>query len=160
MPIVEIPSIEGAHPVSLHYNIVGNGPRKIFFVMGLSATLDGWTYQQIYFGEENAQDYTICVYDNRGVGKSSAPSIFNSVPIMANDGLALLDHLGWEQDVHLVGISMGGMISMQMASQQPNRFATLTLVNTHAGEWRPLGLKALSLFVTSFASQDKEVKKN
>lgn len=49
---------------------------------------------------------------------------------MAIDALELLDHFGWKENVHLVGISMGGMISLEMADAEPTRFQSLTLTST------------------------------
>jgi pimeloyl-ACP methyl ester carboxylesterase len=51
---------------------------------------------------------------------------------MAKDALALIDHLQWKQ-CHVVGISMGGMISLELAVMAPERFLSLTLLATHAG---------------------------
>lgn len=51
---------------------------------------------------------------------------------MAQDALILLDHLGWTRRVHLVGISMGGMISLEMVDAAPARFLSLTLTSTTA----------------------------
>lgn len=49
---------------------------------------------------------------------------------MAVDALELLDHFKWDSNVHLVGISMGGMISLEMADAEPLRFQSLTLTST------------------------------
>lgn len=49
---------------------------------------------------------------------------------MAIDAFDLLDHFGWKEKVHLVGISMGGMISLEMADAEPARFQSLTLTST------------------------------
>ena len=51
---------------------------------------------------------------------------------MARDALILLDHLGWTSHVHVVGVSMGGMISLELVDAAPDRFATLTLTSTTA----------------------------
>lgn len=51
---------------------------------------------------------------------------------MAIDALELLDHFEWKENVHLVGISMGGMISLEMADAEPTRFQSLTLTSTTA----------------------------
>lgn len=51
---------------------------------------------------------------------------------MAYDALDLLDYLGWTSAVHLVGISMGGMIALEMTTRVPKRWKTLTLTSTNS----------------------------
>lgn len=63
---------------------------------------------------------------------------------MALDVFELVDFLGWkeERQLNLVGISMGGMISLEMAKRAPRRIASLTLISTTSG--RGHGEKRLS----------------
>lgn len=51
--------------------------------------------------------------------------------MLANDALELLKHLKWSENVHLVGVSMGGMISQNLVLQDPNRFASVTFISTY-----------------------------
>lgn len=51
---------------------------------------------------------------------------------LADDTIELLDHLGWTKDVNLVGISMGGMISLEVAYRNPERLSSLILTSTTA----------------------------
>ena len=50
--------------------------------------------------------------DNRGVGASVPAGKEVTVPQMARDTLALMDHVGW-QTAHILGHSLGGLISIK-----------------------------------------------
>lgn len=83
------------------------------------------------------------MFNNRGILPSTAPRnpLSFSSTTMAADSLALLDALGgtWATGaVHVVGLSMGGMIAQEMYLARPSRIASLTLVSTHAGGARSL----------------------
>lgn len=76
-------------------------------------------------------------FDNRGVGFSDAPKGVYSTSQMAQDTLELLDALGWRSDVHIAGVSMGGMISLELVLADPKRFSSLVLTSTNAGRSPP-----------------------
>jgi pimeloyl-ACP methyl ester carboxylesterase len=61
---------------------------------------------------------------------------------MARDTVGLLDVLGY-QDVHLAGISMGGMIAQTIAAHYPGRVRTLTSIMSTTGAPR-IGRPAIS----------------
>jgi pimeloyl-ACP methyl ester carboxylesterase len=56
---------------------------------------------------------------------------------MALDTVDLLNHLGWKSNVHVIGVSMGGMIALELASNHPEYIGSLTLTSTHAGDLIP-----------------------
>jgi len=56
---------------------------------------------------------------------------------MALDTLDLLDGLGWTSNVHIAGVSMGGMISLELVLADPKRFSSLLLTSTNAGRSPP-----------------------
>lgn len=118
----------------LYYEMHGNGPKRVMFIMGLNQSRLSWTNQLAYFGRVNS-GFTALTLDNRGVGDSDGPSSWGlwSVRDMADDALEVLDHVGWTSDVHLVGVSMGGMISLELLTMSPERFTSVTLTSTTAG---------------------------
>jgi len=54
---------------------------------------------------------------------------------MAEDVITLLELLGWtaKRDLHVVGISLGGMIAQELATRIPDRISSLSLCVTTAG---------------------------
>jgi pimeloyl-ACP methyl ester carboxylesterase len=78
--------------------------------------------------------YRVIRYDHRGTGMSDWVEHWNrdrpySVADMAHDAAAVLDALEIPK-AHVVGLSLGGMIAQELASQQPDRVASLTLMLT------------------------------
>lgn len=71
------------------------------------------------------------------VAYTTADEKKHSTSQMAHDVIDLLDHLGWKQGVHLDGVSMGGMISLELVSTWPERFASLVLTSTSSGRQVP-----------------------
>lgn len=67
--------------------------------------------------------------DNRGVGRTQPHSAPSSIEQMADDCIALADHLGIQQ-LSLVGHSMGGMIALSCAARYPMRVTHLVLLAT------------------------------
>ena len=86
--------------------------------MGLGAHKWYWQRQTKDFGHDEADKYSCLLFDNRGMGESDKPILRYSTSEMAKDVLHLLDHVGWTHDrsVHVVGISMGGMIAQEMVN--------------------------------------------
>ena len=91
----------------------------MLMIMGLLTDGAAWKYQADYFIKHGFQCVT---YDNRGVAKSTTPGITDLLGYttrnMAGDAIALVNHLGW-QTFHVMGVSMGGMISLELALQLP-----------------------------------------
>ncbi|KAM6495383.1 alpha/beta-hydrolase [Amanita muscaria] len=90
--------------------------------------------------------YTILVFDNRGVGNSSTPVGPYSTSAMAEDVITLLDYVGWteDRDLHVVSVSLGGMIAQELAYRIPNRIVSLILGVTTPGGYPWNNLPPLS----------------
>lgn len=88
--------------------------------MGLGSFKAAWQRQTKDFGHDEASRYTSLVLDNRGMGESDKPLMRYSTSEMALDTFEVLDHLGWteERQLHVIGISMGGMIAQELVRQR------------------------------------------
>ena len=99
--------------------------------------------------------YRVIRFDNRDIGLSDkmhgvkAPGLFRlfirhyfGIPVtapyslddMARDTLGVLDALAIER-AHIVGMSMGGMISQLVTAYYPQRILSLTSMMSTSGEW-------------------------
>ncbi len=88
----------------------------IQWIMGLGGYMKTWQRQTKDFGHTEGDQYSSLVFDNRGIGESDKPLLRYTTFEMARDVVELLDHVGWTESrsVHVVGISMGGMIAQEL----------------------------------------------
>lgn len=123
-----------ASPIKMGYRVIGEGAQKILFIMGFRSSHLAWAYQAQYFAAR--PEYQLCVFDNRGCGFTDSPYGRYTTSMLAEDAYTLVQGtLGWEK-FHLVGVSMGGMISLELASRYPQHIISLSLLVTHAGGFR------------------------
>jgi len=125
--------------VNLYYELHGTGPIKILLINGFMTSCASWT-PQIRFFKQYAE-FEVCILDNRGYGLSSVPSSHYATSDMAMDAIELVDHLKWDL-FHLIGLSMGGMIALEMSLRATNRLQSLALCVTHCG-----GISSLTPFM-------------
>ncbi|KAF9413456.1 hypothetical protein BGZ94_000726 [Podila epigama] len=122
-------------PVRLYYEKTGTGPKKLLLIMGLYTPGSAWEPVVEHFAKR--PEYTTVFFDNRGVGFSDAPKGLYSTSQMAQDTLELLNALDWTEDVHVAGVSMGGMIALELVLADRKRFSSLILTSTNAGRSPP-----------------------
>ena len=108
----------------LHYEDYGHGA-PVLLVHGLGSSTRDWEYQV----PELARHYRVIALDVRGHGRSDKPRERYSIQGFAEDVAALIEHLQLAQ-VHLVGISMGGMIGFQLGVDRPELLKSLCIVNS------------------------------
>lgn len=112
--------------VVLHYRLSGVGDRvPVVFINSLGTDARIWDAVIANLGGQ----YRIVQYDKRGHGLSDAPIGPYSIGDHVDDLLGLLDHLEISRAV-LVGISVGGMIALELASRHPERVAGLIACDT------------------------------
>jgi pimeloyl-ACP methyl ester carboxylesterase len=147
--------------IELCYEQVGdpNDP-PIVLIGGLGQQLHG-SWPTDFTTALAARGYRVTRFDNRDVGRSTHMDFPPPKPLaifrggghprqyhlgdMARDTIGLLDVLGY-RDVHLAGISMGGMIAQTVAAQYPGRVRTLTSIMSTTGA-KKVGRPALSTWM-------------
>jgi pimeloyl-ACP methyl ester carboxylesterase len=118
----------------------------ILLVMGLATQMVGW--HEDFCAQLAARGFFTIRFDNRDIGRSKAqnypvPTLKQllmrdkraahyTLEHMADDGFALLDHLGIER-AHVAGVSMGGMIAQTMAARRPERVLSLASMLSNTG---------------------------
>jgi len=118
----------------------------MLLVMGLGAQLIAWP--EMFVERLTARGFFTIRFDNRDSGlstkfegmpdfmallsgdKSSAPYL---VEDMAEDAVGVLDELGLER-AHVVGVSMGGMITQALVINHPSRVLSATSIMSTTGD--------------------------
>ena len=114
--------------IQLYYETYGSADKPtLLLVHGLGSSSRDWELQIPYF----EADYHVLAVDVRGHGQSEKPKEAYTLSQFALDIVVHLDALKLDK-VHLVGISMGGMIAFQMAVDFPERLHSVTIVNATA----------------------------
>ncbi len=129
-----MPYVRSSDGVRLHYRESGrrSGP-PVLMIQGLGADKHLWDVQRLAL----ASRYHTIALDNRGAGRSDKPYGAYSLEQMADDAIAVLDDLGVDR-AHVIGASMGGVITQIIGLRHPERVRSLTLACTacHHHSWR------------------------
>ena len=113
--------------VTLHYQVIGSPADKptIVFVNSLGTDFRIWRDVVVRLVGE----FAIVTYDKRGHGLSEVGETPYSMPMLAADLAALLDHLGISQAT-LCGVSVGGLVAQQLCHDRPDLVSALLLCDT------------------------------
>lgn len=129
----------------IHLERHGETGTPVLLIMGFGMSCEGWRPQI----NALSPHHQVAAFDNRGCARSAPVNERYRMADLAADATGVLDHLGWD-GVHVVGVSMGGMVAQHVALANPGRIRSLTLIATHAGgrptRWLPKG-SAARLFV-------------
>ena len=123
--------------VRIHYIVEGQG-EPVVLIHGFTADIDKNWRTGFGAGPDNtrrepmiipalAKTYRVIALDNRGHGKSDKPHDPKQYGMeMVEDVVRLLDHLKIEK-AHVIGYSMGAIITAKLLTTHPDRLLSATL---------------------------------
>jgi pimeloyl-ACP methyl ester carboxylesterase len=120
---------------TMHFQQIGQGP-DLVLVHGLFSNLAFWW---LHIAPRLAETHRVTALDLRGHGFSALPPEGYRAVDLAEDVVALMDHLGIGE-AHLLGHSFGGAVILALAARHPGRVRRVTL----ADAWVP-SLQALPI---------------
>jgi pimeloyl-ACP methyl ester carboxylesterase len=139
MEIPETRYAKTADGVHVAYEVTGDGPTDIVFVMGWTSHIElMWAEPSLArFLRRLASFSRLILFDKRGMGLSDRvpDDRLPSLEVRMDDARAVMDAVGSERAV-VMGVSEGGPMAMLFAATYPERTIALTLFGTGA-RWRP-----------------------
>lgn len=119
------------------------GATVVLFLHGVGGNRSNWRRQV----EAVAGRYRAAAWDARGYGGSDDPDAV-AFTDFADDVVRVLDHLRAER-AHIVGLSMGGRIALDLWRRYAERVATLTLADTSAGSRETAASEKIEAFLAA-----------
>jgi len=108
--------------IDIAYKKFGEGD-PLLLIMGYSGTMDLWAPEML---KELAAHYQVIIFDNRGMGETTASDKEFTIELFADDTRGLLDALGIER-AHVLGWSLGTYIAQELTLMYPDRVEKLIL---------------------------------
>jgi pimeloyl-ACP methyl ester carboxylesterase len=124
MPNVNLPT-----GVNLYYESHGAG-EPLVLIPSTAFSAEVWKPYQV---PQLSKSVNLIIHDPRGSGRSTARQQVYTLDQMANDVIALLDHLKIPS-AHVLGHSMGGRIGLTMALNFPGRVKSLIMAASGSGQ--------------------------
>jgi len=129
-----MPSTRASDGTRIFYDTFGKTDGEpLVLIMGLAVDRWGWVRQRSML----AKHFRCISIDNRGAGLSDKPTGRYDLFTMTADVEAVLDAEGIES-AHVMGYSLGGVLSQVLAVRSPERVRSLVLASTacRVKDWR------------------------
>jgi len=115
------------HRTMLSHEIHGTQGPLVLMLHGLGSRGEDWVLQV----EALQNELRLVTCDLRGHGDSPSHPGWPTVSDLAGDVIGLLEQIG-ERSAHVVGLSLGGGVALQMGVEYPQQVKSLTIVNAAA----------------------------
>jgi len=109
--------------VKLAYYVYGEGEPTLVFVVAWIGPAEFWIPQVDYF----SQNFKMVTVDMRGAGESDKPADNYTIDLYAEDLSSIIEELQ-EENVVLVGESMGAQIAIKYVTTYPTKVSKLVLI--------------------------------
>lgn len=129
-PNIQHPPAKKVHvgDIDIAYKIFGKG-NPLLLISGAGNVMDSWPTS---FLNELSSTHQVIIFDNRGVGNTTAGSKSFSIQQLANDTADLLDALKIEK-ADVLGFSMGSFVAQQLTIAYPEKVYKLILYGSSCG---------------------------
>ena len=114
--------------INIAYRVLGQGD-PIVLIMGYGSTMDLWDPR---FLDNLTSQYRVLIFDNRGMGNTTAPPGNFSIGQFADDTAGLMAALGIEK-AHVMGWSMGSFVAQELAIRYPEKVDRIILYASDCG---------------------------
>ncbi|OJU01378.1 MAG: hypothetical protein BGN87_23285 [Rhizobiales bacterium 65-79] len=138
----------------LHYEVLGTGP-AVLMVHGFTNHGLVWAGQ---LADLLVAGYQVVLTDLAGHGLSQPAVRKQTVPQLASDIIALLDHLKIRRAA-VCGLSLGGMIAQVLAADFPERIGAVVIANSSAESSDPGTVKEIDAWIDLFEQADGPLKR-
>jgi 3-oxoadipate enol-lactonase len=127
-PLVKKMQVLSSDGIDIAYELSGNtSGKKLVLIHGLFVNSDCWRDQLTFF----EKDYYVLRFDLHGHGRSTKPGKRFTIRNYVNDMEKLLDHLGWHNDLNLMGHSLGGMVALVYALEHPHEVEKMVIASSY-----------------------------
>lgn len=139
--------------IEMFYQVLGDGEPLILLHGAINHTGDTWSN----VADDFARQFKVIVPDLRGHGATENPTgEYFTTKQLASDVFGLLDHLGI-YTFNAMGISMGGVTLLHMATQQPDRIGSMVLIGSNS--YRTTGNRELARSNDPYAIPEDQMRR-
>ena len=125
--------------VNIAYQVIGNGPRDLVFIMGWVSHLEYFWAEPSFarFLHRLSTFSRLILIDKRGTGLSDRVTELPTLEQRMDDVRAVMEHVG-SSYAALMGVSEGGPMCALFAATYPEKTRALIMVGTYAKrQWDP-----------------------
>lgn len=114
--------------IEIGYKIFGKGD-PLVMINGYGSIMDMWNAKLL---QNLAQNHTIFIFDNRGIGNTTNGFKKFTIKQFAEDTFGLINALKLNK-TDIVGFSMGGLIAQELTLSHPDKIRKLVIYASYCG---------------------------